>query len=122
MVELGGEGLVVGEDEGGTVELFDDLGHGEGFSGAGDAEENLVFFACVDAGDEFGDGTGLVALWLVGGGELEVHICRIVDRGRRLWMSSGEGENNVSVKCEVLSVMAQGAAPSVEMMFFCKSE
>jgi hypothetical protein len=27
----------------------------------------------VDAGDEFGDGSGLVALGLVGGGELEVH-------------------------------------------------
>jgi hypothetical protein len=27
----------------------------------------------VDAGDKFGDGSGLVALRLVGGGELEVH-------------------------------------------------
>jgi hypothetical protein len=31
----------------------------------------------VNAGDEFGDGSRLVALWLVGGGELEVHLCRI---------------------------------------------
>jgi hypothetical protein len=33
----------------------------------------------VDAGDEFGDGSGLVALRLVGGRELEVHPYRIVD-------------------------------------------
>jgi hypothetical protein len=31
----------------------------------------------VDAGDEFSDGARLVALRLVGGGELEVHLCRI---------------------------------------------
>jgi hypothetical protein len=33
----------------------------------------------VDAGDEFGDGSGLVALGLVSGRELEVHPYRIVD-------------------------------------------
>jgi hypothetical protein len=31
----------------------------------------------VDTGYEFGDGSRLVALGLVGGGELEVHLCRI---------------------------------------------
>jgi hypothetical protein len=77
VVELGGEGLVVREDEGGALQLFDDLGHGEGLAGAGDAEEDLIFFSGVDTGDEFGDGSGLVALGLVGGGELEVHLCRI---------------------------------------------
>ncbi len=61
------------EDEGGALELLDDLGHGEGFAGAGDAEEDLVFFAGVDAGDQLGDGSGLVALGFVGGRELEVH-------------------------------------------------
>ncbi len=84
VVELSGEGLVVREDEGGAVELFDDLGHREGLAGAGDTEEDLVFFAGVQTGDELADGSGLVALRLVGGGELEVHLCRIVDRGRRL--------------------------------------
>ena len=77
MVELGGEGLVVREDEGGALQLFDDFGHGEGLAGAGDAEEDLVFFSGVDAGDELGDRSGLVALRLVGGGELEVHLYRI---------------------------------------------
>ena len=45
VIELGGEGLVVGEDERGAVGLLDDLGHGEGLAGAGDAEEDLVLLA-----------------------------------------------------------------------------
>jgi hypothetical protein len=72
VVELGGEGLVMGEDEGGALDLLDDLGHGEGFAGAGDAEEDLVFLSGAEAGDELGDGAGLVALGFVGGGELKV--------------------------------------------------
>jgi hypothetical protein len=81
VVELGGQGLVVCEDEGRTVELLDDLGHREGLAGAGDAEEDLVFFAGVEAGDKLADGSGLVALGLVGCRELEVHLCRILDAG-----------------------------------------
>ncbi len=77
VVELGGEGFVVGEDERGSVGFGDDRRHGEGFSGAGDAEQDLIFFAGVEAGDEFGDGAGLVSLGRVGRGELEVHPYRI---------------------------------------------
>ena len=73
MIELGGEGLVVREDESGALQLLDDLGHGEGLAGAGDAEEDLILFAGVDSGDELGDGSGLIALRFVLGGELEVH-------------------------------------------------
>jgi hypothetical protein len=40
----------------------------------------------VDSGDEFGDGSGLIALGLVGGRELEVHPYRIVDRRRLRWV------------------------------------
>ena len=39
VVELRGEGLVVREDERRAVGLLDDLGHGEGLAGAGDAEQ-----------------------------------------------------------------------------------
>ena len=53
------------------------LGHGEGFAGAGNAEENLVFFAGGDAVDELRDGSGLIALRGVLGDELEVHPYRI---------------------------------------------
>ncbi len=61
------------EDERGAVHLLDDLGHGEGLAGAGDAEQDLVLVSGVEAGDELGDGAGLVALRLVVGDELEVH-------------------------------------------------
>ena len=73
VIELGGEGLVVGEDEGGPVGLLDDLGHGEGFAGAGDAEQDLVLFAGAEALHQFVDGAGLVAAGLVAGDELKVH-------------------------------------------------
>ncbi len=74
VVELGGEGLVVREDERGALEVFDDLRHGEGLAGAGDAEQDLIFFAGIEAGDEFADSAGLVSLRLVGGRKLEVHV------------------------------------------------
>ena len=72
------------EDEGWALQLLDHFGHGESFAGACNAEEDLIFFAGVDAGDKLGDGSGLVALGFVGGRELKVHVCRIVDRARRL--------------------------------------
>ncbi len=71
--ELGGEGLVVGEDEGGAVELLDDLGHGEGLARAGDAEQDLVLLAGGNAGDELVDGAALIAARLVVTDQLKVH-------------------------------------------------
>ncbi len=40
-VELGGECLVMTDDEGGPLYLFDDLGHGKGLSGTGNPAERL---------------------------------------------------------------------------------
>ena len=40
--ELGGQGLVVGQDQGGALDLLDDLGHGIGLTGAGDAQQDLL--------------------------------------------------------------------------------
>ncbi len=82
VVELGGEGLVVREDESGALDGLDDFGHGEGLAGAGDAEQDLILLASGEAGDEFGDGAGLVALGFVGGGKLEVHLYRITSGNR----------------------------------------
>jgi hypothetical protein len=65
-VELGGEGFVVGDDEGGALDVADDVGHGEGFAGTGDAEESLVLDAFEEAVREFGDGGGLIAGGWVG--------------------------------------------------------
>jgi hypothetical protein len=79
----------VGEDEGGTVGLLDDLGHGEGLAGAGDAEQDLMLFSGAEALHELVDGAGLVALGLVGGDQLKVHgeiirrEAKELSRGRR---------------------------------------
>src|SRR6185437_891738 len=81
VVELRGEGLVVREDERGPLHLLDDGGHGEGFAGAGDAEQDLVLFAGGEAVDELADGARLVALRAIGGGEGEVHLLKIRDQG-----------------------------------------
>jgi hypothetical protein len=66
-VELGGEGLVGGHDEGGAVGAGDDVGHGEGLAAAGDAEHGLVLVLLVEASDELIDGLRLVAGHLVVG-------------------------------------------------------
>ena len=62
MVELRGEGFVVREDQRRPVGLLDDLRHGESLAGAGDAEQDLVFFSGGEAFDKLVDGSGLVAL------------------------------------------------------------
>ena len=45
VIELRGEGLVMRQDQRRAVGLLDDLGHGEGLAGAGDAEQHLVLLA-----------------------------------------------------------------------------
>ena len=69
--ELGGQGLVVGEDEGRAVDRLDHLGDGEGLARAGDAEQHLLAVAALDAADELADGGGLVALGGEARNELE---------------------------------------------------
>ncbi len=66
-VELGREGLVVRDDEGGTLYGLDDLGHRVGLARAGDALEGLPFEAFLDAASEQLDSLGLVSGGLVRG-------------------------------------------------------
>ena len=61
MEKLRGEGLVVRQHNGGTVDLLDYLGHREGFARAGHAQQHLVPVAVVHTADELGNGLGLVA-------------------------------------------------------------
>ncbi len=70
------------EDQRGPVALLDDLGHGEGFAGAGDAEQHLMLFACSEALDQLVDGAGLVSARLIGGDELKVHASILSERRR----------------------------------------
>jgi hypothetical protein len=61
------------QNEGGALTLLDNLGHREGFAGAGDAEQDLVLFSGGEPADKIGNGAGLVASGLVAGDELKVH-------------------------------------------------
>ena len=61
-VELGGQGLVVARGPGsGRCSSLDDVGHGEGLAGAGDAQQGLVAVALAEAGHQLLDRLGLVA-------------------------------------------------------------
>ncbi len=64
-VELGGQGLVGRQDQGGALHGLDHLGHGEGLAGPGDAQQDLVALFGPHAGHQFGDGGRLVAAGLV---------------------------------------------------------
>ncbi len=61
VIELRGEGLVVRQHQRRAADLFDQLGHGEGLAGAGDAEQHLMLFAVADAARQFRDGVFLIA-------------------------------------------------------------
>ena len=64
-VELGGEGLVVGNDQGGHLGALDDLGHRERLTGAGYPLESLIAVAVGEAARQRGDCQPLIA----GGGK-----------------------------------------------------
>src|SRR5690606_36862481 len=64
-IELGRQRLVVGQDQGRALGLFDRLGHGAGLARAGDAQQHLLAIALVGLGHKLGDGRRLVAGGLV---------------------------------------------------------
>ena len=65
LVELGGQRLVVAQDEGGALMLLDDVGHGEGLARAGDAQQHLRPVAPTDALGQLAYGLGLIARGLI---------------------------------------------------------
>ena len=83
-VELGGERLVVGEDEGRPVDALDRPGQRRGLARAGRAEQRLVADAPLEPVDELVDRLRLVAGRLERGDEPEVgHGLQIIARGGR---------------------------------------
>lgn len=64
-IKLSGEGFVVGENKGRALIVLDDVRHGEGLAGAGDAEQGLLADISIQASGELLDGLGLVASRLV---------------------------------------------------------
>ena len=61
VIELGREGFVMRQHQRGPAGFFHDLGHGVGFAGACDSEQDLMFFAIENAAEELIDGGSLVA-------------------------------------------------------------
>ncbi len=70
-VELGGQRLVVRDHERGPVDLLDDVRHGEGFAGAGDAEQRLMFRAGLQSLHQLRNGLRLITSGFVWRDELE---------------------------------------------------
>ena len=60
LAQLGRQGLVVGQHQGGPLDGLDDLGHGVGLARAGDAQEDLLPQTVLDAPGQLLDGLGLV--------------------------------------------------------------
>ena len=73
--QLGGQGLVVGQHQRGPLDGLDDLGHGEGLAGAGDAQQHLLLQPVLDALRQLGDGLGLVAGGLVFRNDFKFRHC-----------------------------------------------
>ena len=71
--KLGSQGLVVGQHQGRTVELFDDGGHGKGLTGAGDAQQDLLLHPASETLGQLFDGLGLVPCGAVGRVKFEIH-------------------------------------------------
>ena len=72
--ELRRQRLVVRQHERRPVQLLDDVRHGKGLAGAGDAKQDLLVEAHFDAVYKFFDGLRLVAGRLIFGNKLKIHI------------------------------------------------
>ena len=70
--ELGRQGLVMGQHQGGALHLLNDLGHGIGLAGTGDAQQDLLIQPCLHARRQLFDGLRLVPGGLVLGMYLEI--------------------------------------------------
>jgi hypothetical protein len=72
IIELVGQGLVVGNYQGGLLAFLDDIGHGVGLSGSRDAYQGLKLLASFQAGNEFFDGFRLRAARFETGDKMEL--------------------------------------------------
>ena len=97
VIKLRGEGFIVRQDERRAIGLFDDLGHGKSFSGAGDAEKNLVLVAGLEAAEELVDGRGLIATGLIVAAQLKVHRMVLLRVFRAQWKLSLYRESQIFV-------------------------
>ena len=73
VIKLRRQRLVVRQNQRRPVDLLDELGHGEGLAGAGDAQQHLVLLALAQPARELLDGRSLIALRLVIAVNLQFH-------------------------------------------------
>ena len=74
--KLGGQGLVVGDDQGWPLHFLDDVGHGERLAAAGNAQQRLVDQALIHPVNQALHGPGLVAGHFEVGCQLKIrHGC-----------------------------------------------
>ncbi len=78
VIELRGERLVVRQDQRRAAGLLDQLGHGEGLAGAGDAQQDLMLFAVQQPAEELIDGGGLIAARAIIDAQMKGHDSRIL--------------------------------------------
>ena len=71
--QLSCQGLVVRDDQGRTLDLFDDICQGKGLAGPGYSEKNLVLPPGKDPLLQLLDGSRLVTAGGIFGGEIEGH-------------------------------------------------
>ena len=84
-VQLGGQRLVVRDDQRRPLDVLDDVGHRERLAGPGDAHQDLVLLAALEALDQGRDRLRLIARGLERGFQLEFHDCpsfTVVDPAR----------------------------------------
>jgi len=72
LVKLGGQGFIVGDDQGGPAGLVDDVGHGVRFARAGDAQQDLMTGSFLQAADQATYGLDLIAARLKFRAETEI--------------------------------------------------
>ena len=63
-IQLGGQGLVMRDDQGGPLQTLDDVGHGERLPRAGNALENVMLSALQKPIGQLGNRLGLITGWL----------------------------------------------------------
>ena len=63
--QLGGQSLVVGQHQGGALDLLNDLGHGEGLARAGDAQQSLLVQPHLQSAGQGRDGFRLISGGLI---------------------------------------------------------
>ena len=112
--QLGGQGLVVGQHQRGALHGLDDLGHGKGLAGAGNAQQHLLLQPILDALRQRGDGLRLVAGGLIFGNNLKFRHRLILRFSAVVWsfiLSQRGGICNICSTIFRRSRRGAGSAP-----------